>query len=192
MVELSEPRARGAGRERDWRGVVAVLLLAGVTLAVFGRVIGHEFAWWDDQMTIHHNPRYNPVSADKVREVWVKPVDGLYAPVTYTYWGALARVAEMPAADEVGIHLDARVYHAGSLVLHLASVLVVFSLLRLLSRNVWAATGGAMLFAVHPVQVESVAWASGAKDLLCGLLGVCSVYRYVLFAGGGAEVSSER
>jgi hypothetical protein len=74
------------------------------------------------------------------------------------------------------------VYHAGSLALHLATVLVVFSILRLLSGNVWAATGGATLFAVHPVQVESVAWASGAKDLLCGLLAVCAIYLYVLYA----------
>src|SRR4051794_20894355 len=111
MVE-SSGQATSARPARDWRGAVAVLLLAGATLAVFGRVVGHEFAWWDDQMTIHHNPRYNPVSAEKIRETWTKSVDGLYAPVTYTYWGALAHVAEMKEADETGIHLDARVYHA--------------------------------------------------------------------------------
>jgi hypothetical protein len=154
---------------------MAVLLLAGVTCGVFGRVCGHEFSWWDDPMTIHHNARYNPVSAEKVREVWAGPVDGLYAPVTYTYWGALAHVAEMREADEVGIHLDARVYHAGSLVLHLASVIVVFSILRLLSANVWAARGGGDVFRRAP-------GAGGVGGL--GFGGEGFVVRVVVGVGG--------
>src|SRR5206468_2474394 len=101
-------------------------------------------------------------------------VDGLYAPVTYSYWGAVAYLAERKGTDRVGIHLDARVFHAGSLILHLASVLVIFSILRLLCGHLGAALAGAMLFAVHPLQVETVAWASGAKDVLCGLLSLCA------------------
>jgi tetratricopeptide (TPR) repeat protein len=159
-----------------------VLLLFAVTVAVYGRVCWHEFTWWDDQMTLHHNPRYNPPSGPKIAETWTKSVDGLYVPVTYSYWGALAYAAELPEADEVGIHLNPKVYHAGSLVLHLASAIVVFSILRLLSRRTLASVAGAMLFAVHPVQVETIAWASGAKDLLCGLLSLCAIYEYVLHA----------
>jgi hypothetical protein len=88
------------------------------------------------------------------------------------------------------------VFHTGSLVLHLLSVLVVFAILRLLSGNVWASLAGAGLYGWHPVQVESVAWASGAKDLLCGLLSLCAVYQYLLFAkkrvqGSGLGVQGE-
>jgi len=72
-------------------------------------------------MTIHHNPRYNPPSGKKIAETWTKPVDGLYAPVTYSYWGALAFAAELNTADAIGIHLNPRFYHAGSLVLHALS-----------------------------------------------------------------------
>lgn len=160
----------------------AVLLLVAVTLAVYGRVCTHEFTWWDDPMTLHHNPRYNPPTGQKIAETWTKSVDGLYVPITYSYWGALAQLAETKGTDPTGIHLDARVFHAGSLILHLASVLVVFSILRLLCGNLGAALAGAALFAVHPLQVETVAWASGAKDLLCGLLSLCAIYQYVLFA----------
>jgi hypothetical protein len=167
---------------RDWRSPLAVLALVICTLAVYGRVCAHEFAGWDDQMTIHHNPRYSPPTGAKIAQTWKEPVNGLYAPVTYSYWGALAFMAELKDVDPTGIHLDARVYHTGSLILHLVSVLLVFAILRLLSENVWASLGGAMLYALHPVQVESVAWASGAKDLLCGLLSLCAIYQYILFA----------
>jgi hypothetical protein len=167
---------------RDWRAAIPVLLLIVAVVAVYGRVVTHAFVWWDDNLTLHHNPRFNPPSGQKILETWRMPVDGLYAPVTYSYWGALAYAAESKQTDADGIHLNARIYHAGSLVLHLASVIVVFSILRLLSRNLWAACLGAILFAVHPIQVETVAWASGAKDLLCGLLGLCAIYLYILFA----------
>jgi hypothetical protein len=159
-----------------------VLALVIGTLVVYGRVCAHEFAGFDDSMTIHHNPRYAPPTAAKIAKTWEETVDGLYAPITYSYWGALAYWAELKDVDPAGVHLDARVYHTGSLVLHLLSVLVVFAILRLLCENIWAALVGAMLYGWHPVQVESVAWASGAKDLLCGLLSLCAVYQYVLFA----------
>src|SRR4051812_43999808 len=101
-----------------WHSVLGVLVLVAATVATYGRVCGHEFTWWDDQMTLHHNPRYNPPTGEGIRETWVKPVDGLYAPVTYSYWGTLAFLAEMDDVDEVGIHLDARVFHVGSLIVH--------------------------------------------------------------------------
>jgi hypothetical protein len=74
---------------------VAVLALVIGTLIVFGRACAHEFAGFDDSMTIHHNPRYAPPTAAKIAQTWKETVDGLYAPVTYSYWGALAYWAEL-------------------------------------------------------------------------------------------------
>lgn len=189
------PPTRGPGSR--WHAPVAVLVLIVVTLATYGRVCDNLFTWWDDPVTIHHNPRFNPPSGKEIRETWVKPVDGLYVPVTYSYWGAMAFLAEEDGTDALGIHLSPRVFHAGSLALHVLSVLVAFAILKLLSENVIASAAGALLFALHPVQVESVAWASGAKDLLFGLLSLAAIYQYVQFArlaktreaalAGGAE-----
>src|SRR3954464_14475196 len=105
-----------------WHGAVAVLALIAVTAATYGRVCENQFTWWDDPATIHHNPRLNPPSGKQIRETWVKPVDGLYVPVTYSYWGALAFLAEEEGTDALGIHLSPRVFHAGSLILHVLSV----------------------------------------------------------------------
>ncbi len=64
-------------------------------------------------------------------------------------------------------------WHFSAILNHLAVTLLVFFLLRRLVRNPWAATLGAMIFAVHPIHLESVAWVSGATDPLMtiGVLG---------------------
>jgi len=171
-----------ASRQIDWPGYLGALFLVALTLLAMGRVVSNQFTWWDDQKTIHHHPDLSPPTGASIAKAWSKTEYGLYAPLTSSYWIALARFAEMPAPDADGIHLSARVFHAGSLALHIGTVLVVFSILRLLASRAWPAVAGAALFAVHPIQVESVAWASGAKDLLAGLLGACALYQYLLFA----------
>ena len=49
-------------------------------------------------------------------------------------------------------------------------------------KHVFHSLAGALLFAIHPVQVETVAWASGTKDLLCGLFTLVAVDRFICFA----------
>src|SRR6185369_15869265 len=73
------------------------------------------------------------------------------------------------------------IYHSFNLLLHAATTLLVFLLLLELRFAAWPAAVGAAVFAVHPVQVEAVAWASGTKDLLCSLLVVCSMIAIVRY-----------
>jgi hypothetical protein len=165
--------------------LVAGAVVVVATVVVYGGVCGHEFAGWDDHMTIYHNPLLDPPSAANIARTWRGPEKGLYVPVTYSYWGLLARFAQVPDVGGRDVHLDARAFHAGSLVLHGAAGLLVLGILKLLTGRVWAAMVGALVFALHPVQVETVAWASGAKDLLSGLLSLCAIYQYVMFARAG-------
>src|SRR5205814_6513053 len=48
---------------------------------------------------------------------------------------------------------------------------------------------GALLFALHPVQVEAVGWASGLKDLLCGFFALLSIWQYMQFAADESQAS---
>src|SRR5258706_771380 len=91
----------------------------------------------------------------------------------------LAAVAH--ASGEAG-PLPAGLFHAASLLFHILTSLVVFALLRRLVVNPTAVLFGALLFALHPVQVETVAWASGLKDVLCGFLILTAVWQYLRFA----------
>src|SRR5207249_4089287 len=91
--------------------------------------------------------------------------------------------------DIMGASLNPWVFHTANVFVHLLAVLVAFAILRRLLRRVaaeaaaeWGAFFGAAVFATHPVQVEPVAWVSGLKDVLCGLLVLVSLWQYLLWA----------
>jgi hypothetical protein len=155
--------------------------LIALTLLAMGRVCTHEFVEWDDPSTIARNPDFAPPSIARIARYWTTPAGSLYVPLTYSTWGALAYVAQLPQPDDFGSTLNPWIYHSFNLLLHAATTLLVFLLLLELRFAAWPAAVGAAVFAVHPVQVEAVAWASGTKDLLCSLLVVCSMIAIVRY-----------
>jgi hypothetical protein len=169
------------------RSSVYSLLLATLTLFVFGRIATNDFTYWDDAGTIHHNPRLNPPTAEKVVWYWGHSELGLYIPVTYSVWGILAAAARLDAPDEFGIALNPWLFHAASLAVHVGSVLMVFGILRTVIGREGPSFVGALLFAIHPLQAEAVAWASGLKDLLCGFFALLAIWEYLQFLDENAS-----
>lgn len=156
-----------------------VVLLAAV--CTMGRVVNNDFLWWDDSVNIHHNPDMNPPTFHSVIKYWWTPAQALYIPVTYSIWGILAWMGRLRVADDFGIQLNPMIFHGASVLVHAGASALVFALLCQLRIKRWAAMLGGVLFAVHPVQVETVAWAAGLKDLLCGFFSVLSLLLYVQF-----------
>src|SRR5262249_20204565 len=151
---------------RRWPWVV----LALVTVLVFARVCSFDFSWWDDWQTVHQNPWLKGPAGAALAYYWAHPAYGLYIPVTYSAWIGLAAGSSLQQADPKGISLNPWVFHSANLLVHLTASLLAFALLRMLLKKDVPALFGAMLFAIHPVQVESVAWVSGLKDVLAGAL----------------------
>jgi protein O-mannosyl-transferase len=166
---------------KNFRRSLIVILLVALPLGLFWRVRNYDFVW-DDSLNITENSRLYQVTASKVLYFWQKPYLFLYIPLTYTVWAALARVAEVPGSEESGTKFDPQPFHTVNIVLHVLSVLVVFAILKMLVNSDWAACGGALLFALHPVQVEPVAWVTGLKDVLSGLLSLVAVWQYLVWA----------
>lgn len=169
MRKGSPPRGTGG------TGRLVLILIAAVA-AAFGRVVGHELSGWDDLVNTVLNPHVNPPSVEGTLHFWCHAYMDMYIPVTYTLWALLARVA-----------LEPWLFHATSLALHAGAALAAFGLLRRLVRDDRAACAGALLFALHPVQAESVGWMSGTKDLLAGLFGLLALARYYDFASARRE-----
>ena len=156
-----------ADRARDWRANARLAAIFAAILVSFGELLISDFTWWDDQGTLHQNPLFNPPTLDTLRIYWTHPHLGLFIPVTYTLWAAIAKFAYVGVPDEFNIVLNPYLFHAANVALHVGSTLLVYSILRRLLGAAVPACFGAILFAVHPLQVESVAWISGMKDLLC-------------------------
>ncbi|MBA3015885.1 MAG: tetratricopeptide repeat protein [Proteobacteria bacterium] len=160
---------------RPWIALVVVVLV------VLGPVIGHEFLDYDDAINITSNPEVTKFSLEGLLSFWLTPYVNLYIPVTYNLWALLAKASGVLPGAVVG-QLNPALFHGVNLLLHLAGASMVFLLLSDLFRAPWAAWAGAVLFAIHPVQVESVAWVTGMKDVLSGFFSLMALWflvRYV-------------
>jgi protein O-mannosyl-transferase len=70
-------------------------------------------------------------------------------------------------------------FHVANVLMHALSAVAVLQILRRLIRNDGAALVGAAIYALHPVQVESVGWISGGKDVLSGMLSLVAIWMYL-------------
>lgn len=141
--------------------LIAILTM---TFIVFAGVIGHGFVHFDDNINIYQNPHLKGLDGESLR--WMA-TDATYAR-RYMPLGWLSY-----AVDRQVFGLNPRSYHAGNLLLHLINTALVFCLLKRLlilgraggaSRDdafpAWAAAAGALVWAINPLRVEVVAWAS--------------------------------
>jgi Tfp pilus assembly protein PilF len=174
-------------RSLGWHRWFAPLLLIAVAMAANAIVLRNGFVLWDDQDTIQHNYRLWPPTLSGLAACWTQPQGALWVPVTYTaWWGICAACSLFTHALEP----PAWPFHLISLLAHVAACLVLFSLLVRLVGDVWSALLGALVFAAHPLQVESIAWASGLKDVLCGLLVLAALRSYL--ASGDCDAAENR
>jgi len=154
---------------------LAPVLVVAATLALYAPIVGHDFVTWDDPEFVYANPRLFPATAAGLARVWVEP-----NALTNTVYVALSMLPA-PASGNV----DPRAVHVTSLVLHGAAALAAWALLVQLVHDPTVAAAGALLFALHPVQVEPVAWATGLKDVLSGLFGLLALGAWVRAAPDG-------
>jgi hypothetical protein len=140
------------------------LLLVVLVFAVFGVTLGAEYLRWDDRQHIFENPWFKD---ETWYMFWTQSYYGLYVPITYSLWGLLYSIDSEPW-----------IFHLFNLVLHsLNSWMVYRWCLRWNDRDSDCALLAAAVFAVHPLQAESVAWISGARDLLAMSFALAAVLR---------------
>lgn len=188
---MTSPRrktsADRAASQQKPAGINSIWLQAVLILAVvltFGRIVEHDFVAWDDEGHISENPHLNPISIQSLARFWREPYFLHYVPVSYTLFTAEAWLAQS-SPDQFGRPVfDPRVFHAVSLLLHVACALLAYRLLLLMLHQPLAAVIGAGLFALHPFQVESVAWISEQRGLLSALFSFLSLLAWLRFNSG--------
>lgn len=160
------------------RGIVlraAVLIV--LTLAAYFPVRDAGYVW-DDDALLTANP--NMHSGAGLWRTWTDPRSNLdYYPLMHTSWWLEYRVWGL---NPLG-------YHLNNVLLHIAISLLFWRLLvRLGVPGAWFA---ALLFAIHPVHVESVAWVSQRKNTLSGLFYIASAYCFLRFHEGDSSPSRD-
>ena len=147
-------------------GILSAILL--VTFFLYLPSLQHSFLAWDDNMYIRDNPLVHSVN---LKEIFSQYVAGNYHPFTVL---ALAIEYRFFGLDPAG-------YHAVNLFLHLVNVVLVFRTVMQWSNKADVSLVAALLFAIHPMHVESVAWAAAQKDLLYTFFFLSSYLLYLRF-----------
>ncbi len=150
--------------------IIAVVLLLLGTFAVYSPVLKHGFLNWDDDTHLYENSFVRGgLGAENLGDIFTSYVNDVYIPLTTLSFAIEYRF----------FGLDPFVYHLNNLILHLLVVLLVFVIGGRLGLPWPAAWLAALIFAVHPMHVESVAWVTERKDVLYSFFYLLAVYFYL-------------
>ncbi|HEY5998569.1 MAG TPA: hypothetical protein VI078_04615, partial [bacterium] len=152
---MSDSAAPRTGRPRT--AVTVSLLLVLLTAAALGGVLRNGFVNYDDDLYITANP-------ELARGLGGAGLAWAFTTTRGGNWHPLTWVSHLADVQLFGLRPAG--HHAVNLALHAANVVLLFSLLRALTGALWSSALAAALFAVHPLHVESVAWAAERKDVL--------------------------
>jgi Tfp pilus assembly protein PilF len=164
----------GGGTTRlDGRALLACLLLAAAVLAVYWQIHAHEFVNYDDLEYIVENPHVSGgLSVENI--AWA------FRGVHSANWHPLTWISHMLDYELFGS--DPAGHHMVGVFIHALNALFLFVTLRAMTGAFWRCLVVAALFALHPMRVESVAWAAERKDLLCGLFWILALLAYTFYA----------
>jgi len=151
------------------RPILLGALLVSVTLLLYGSVAHHEFLDFDDSQyitkNVHVNTGLNPGNV-----VWA--FTSFYA----ANWHPLAWLSHMVDCQLFGLNSGS--HHLVNVALHAANVLLLFWLLQRATSAVWHSFFVAAVFAVHPLNVETVAWVTERKSLLSAFFSLVTIAAY--------------
>src|SRR5947208_15886164 len=153
--------------------VLILLGLAIVTFGIYAQLIGHHFITFDDPTYIQDNPMVN-------RGVTPAGLGWAFTTFYAGNWHPLTWIAHMIDSQLFGTFAGGHLL-VNALV-HMANTLLLFWFLLRTTHARWSSALVAALFALHPLHVESVAWASERKDTLSTFFGLLSLIAYVRYA----------
>jgi hypothetical protein len=146
--------------------------LVAVTLAVYAQVIGHQFIILDDKRYILENPIVK-------QGLTLTGIAWAFTTFHAANWHPLTWLSHMVDCQIFG--LNAGGHLLVNVLIHSSNTLLLFLFLRRATGARWQSAIVAALFALHPLHVESVAWAAERKDMLSTFFGLLSLLAYVRY-----------
>jgi len=154
---------------------IKLLIYVGIVIAT---IIAYEpmrhngFVSYDDSKYITQNPDIKaPITWQTLGRAFIKP--------HFHMWHPLTTITHMLDYQLFG--LNPLGHHFVSLLLHIVSSLLLFRILSNITGATWPSAFVAAVFALHPVQVESVAWAAELKTVLSGLFWLLTIAAYIRY-----------
>ncbi|MEI7725300.1 MAG: hypothetical protein WCK09_09365 [Bacteroidota bacterium] len=157
----------------------ALVIVVITFISFFPALKGGFLQTWDDEKYVTSNTMIKELSLENIGHMFSKQVNGTYIPLpllSYSIEYKLFGDNPLP-------------FHTTNLFLHILSTLLVFWILRLLKLDIIYAAFGALLFGIHPMRVESVAWITERKDVMYGFFYLASMVAYIIYVNNKPQNS---
>jgi len=150
-----------------------LLFILLIAAAVLWPTINNDVLLWDDESYITNNELIKELSTGQISNTFsTVQVNGTYAPLSIVSW----------SLDYFITELNPSTFHWHNLILHLLNIVLVYLIIQGLFKDKLVTFITTMLFAIHPMHVESIAWISGRKDLLYSLYFLLAILSYQQFS----------
>ena len=150
--------------------IIVILIIS--SFIAFGRIVGNDFVDYDDVAFITVNSHIQAgFNAESIKWALTTSLHSYWHPLT---WLSIILDWRLFGANAGGHHLVSLLWHIGSAIL-------LFLFLSKTTGSLWPSAFVAALFALHPLRVESVAWAAERKDVLSVFFGMATLYAYAYY-----------
>jgi len=157
---------------KKYKHIIIFFLIVACSIA-FGPIVNNDFVGYDDNRLIAENSFIqNGINAKSIK--WA------FTDTHHEYWHPLTWLSLM--LDWRLFGSNASGHHLVSLLLHIGVVLFLFLFLNKATKSLWPSAFAAAIFALHPLRVESVAWAAERKDVLSMFFGMATIYAYTYYS----------
>ncbi len=156
----------------DRKVLFPVILIISLTFLSFLSILDNNFVLWDDKVFITNNELIKDLSWDNLWIIFTS---------FYKEFFSQPLVLLSFSLEFYFFQLDPFFYHLDNLILHIFNTILVFSLILMLSKRISISFIAAILFGVHPLHVESVAWIAERKDVLSTFFFLQAIILYMAY-----------
>jgi protein O-mannosyl-transferase len=147
-------------------------LICGLLLLIFFSMIGQEFVNYDDDWMIYENNFVTELSRENLAQLFSTFYYGQYSPLSMLI---LSLVFKIGSGNVI-------VFKTGAILIHLINAILVFGIFRKLFSDIRSGLIAMAFFAVHPVQIESIAWLSASYKVgIFALFTLAGLYFWIKY-----------
>ena len=159
-------------KDKTRSGFIVSLSLVVIILTAYWQLPSHEFLSFDDYGYIIKNTHVH-------EGITWKNILWTFSKTDFGYWHPLTWMSHMLAFQLFG--LNPSMHHLMNLFLHISNTLLLFFVLKRMTGALWQSAFVAAVFALHPLNVESVAWVSERKNVLSTFFWMLTILTYVRY-----------
>jgi len=159
--------------------VLSLMLVLGITFFSFSPALNNQFVNWDDPEHFLENPNVQFLTGDNTARIFRGNGVNAYRPLTILSF----------AIEHHFFGFNSFIYHLDNILLHLGVICFVFIFALQTGLSTSAAVLAALLFGIHPMRVESVAWVTERKDVLYAFFYMAALVQYWRYLGNQKKLT---